>query len=76
VTLMLIIMATDSLFSSAHRLLRSSAIDGCRECPASYIGGGVHPAVTEAGRGASPSRVGRSPRASPIWGRGGSYHNK
>jgi len=73
---MLIIMATDFLLLSAYRLLRSSIVDGCQECPASSIGGGVHPAVTEAGRDASPSRAGGSPRASPIWGRGGSYHYK
>ena len=65
-TLMLIIMATDFLFSSAYRLLRSSAVDGCRGCPASSIGGGVHPTITDAGQDASPSRAGGGPRASPI----------
>ena len=54
-TLMLIIMATDFLFSSAYRLLRSSAVDGCRECPASPIGGGVHPALTLKSRREPPS---------------------
>jgi len=64
---MLIIMVTNFLFSSAYRLLRSSAVDGCRECPTLSIGGGVHPTVTEAGRDVSLSRAGRSPRASAIW---------
>jgi len=63
---MSIIMVTDFLLSSAYRLLRSSAVEGCQERPASSIGGGVHPTVAKAGRGTSPSRVGGSPRASPI----------
>jgi len=37
---MSIIMATAFLLSSAYRLLRSSAVDGCRERAASSIGGG------------------------------------
>jgi len=64
---MSIIMVTDFLLSCAYRLLRSSTVDECRERPASSIGGGVHPAVAEAGRGASPPRAGGSPQASPIW---------
>jgi len=75
-TLVLVVMATDFLFWSAYRFLRSSAIDWCRGRPASSIGRGVHPVVAEAGQGASPLRVGGSPQASLIWGRGGSYHNK
>ena len=62
VVLALVILAlssstADASFLNVHRFIRSSAINGRREHPTSYIGGRDNPAITKAGRGASRSRA-------------------
>ena len=51
----------DVSFLNAHRFVRTSAIDGRREHPASSISGRDRPVVTKANRGASCPRAGGAP---------------
>ena len=71
--------AADVSFSNVRRLLRSPAFNGRQKHPASSIGWRDCPAVTEAGRGASPEPPRSGDAGDPITisdGSGGDWPSK